>query len=87
MTWPACLQCLTFGHFFNQSLDNVTWPAGLQSLTFGLNFNQSLDNVTWPKGLQRLTFHSIDGRRLTESGVVLPRTLQTLVTGEMRLSC
>eukprot|EP00434_Breviolum_minutum_P030039 symbB.v1.2.026561.t2/scaffold2666.1/size75462/1 len=94
VTWPADLQSLTFGGEFNQNLDNVTWPAGLQSLTFGDGFDQSLDNVTWPAGLQSLTFDGcsywntgIDGRRLAESGVVLPRTLRTLVTGEMRLSC
>eukprot|EP00434_Breviolum_minutum_P014412 symbB.v1.2.012708.t2/scaffold882.1/size155402/3 len=72
VTWPAGLQSLTFGRQFNQSVDNVTWPAGLQSLTFGedvgADFDQSLDNVTWPADLQSLTFHSIDGRRLAESG-------------------
>ena len=87
VTWPAGLQCLIFGYNFNQSLDNVTWPAGLQSLTFGEKFNQRLDNVTWPADLQSLTFIRGDGRILAQSGVVLPRTLRTLVTGEMRLMC
>ena len=87
VTWPAGLQSLTFGQRFNQNLDNVTWPAGLQSLTFGWFFDQSLDNVTWPAGLQSLTFPGIRGRRLAESGVVLPRTLRTVVTREVLLSC
>ena len=67
----------------------MTWPAWLQNLTFGENFNQGLDNVTWPAGLKSLTFDSIyiDGRRLAESGVVLPGTFSTLVTEEMGLSC
>ena len=34
MTWPAGLQSMAFGKFFNQNLDNVTWPAGLQRLLF-----------------------------------------------------
>ena len=34
VTWPAGLQSMAFGKFFNQNLDNVTWPAGLQRLLF-----------------------------------------------------
>ena len=34
MTWPAGLQSMAFGKFFNQNLDNVTCPAGLQRLLF-----------------------------------------------------
>ena len=51
-----CLQKLTFGFWFNQSLDNVTLPSMLQSLPFGNNFNQSLDNMTLPLALRSLTF-------------------------------
>ena len=65
----------------------MRWPADLQTLTFGDGFDQSLENVTWPERLQSLTFHSLDGRKLAKSGVVLLRTLRTLVTGNMRLSC
>ena len=53
---PKVLQSLTFGQFFNQSLNNAALPGGLQSLTFGYHFNQSLDNVTLPGILLSLSF-------------------------------
>ena len=35
---PQSLRCLTFGDFFNQSLEGITLPGILQSLTFGHHF-------------------------------------------------
>ncbi|CAN0417258.1 unnamed protein product, partial [Discosporangium mesarthrocarpum] len=52
---PAGLQELTFGGWFDQSVDKMVWPAGLQQLTFGFAFDQSVDEVVWPAGLQQLT--------------------------------
>ena len=51
-----CLQKLTFGFWFNQSLGNVTLSSMLQSFTFGDNFNQFLDNMTLPLALRSFTF-------------------------------
>jgi len=44
---------LSFGDWFNQSLERVTLPSSLQSLSFGRWFEQSLERVTLPSGLQR----------------------------------
>jgi hypothetical protein len=45
VTLATNLQSLTFGDFFNQSLERVTLPSTLQSLTFGLMFDQSQTNM------------------------------------------
>ena len=49
---PSGLQTLTFGEFFNESLENTTLPSSLQSLTLGRRYNKSLANVIRPSGLQ-----------------------------------
>ena len=59
MTWPAGLQRLTFGSYFDQNLDKVTWPAGLQTLIFATFPAQKL-NVVWPEDLQSLSFLDIE---------------------------
>ena len=51
---------LTFGIYFNKSLEKVTLPSSFQSLTFGDRFNQSLQKVTLPSSLQSLTFGRFD---------------------------
>ena len=79
---PAGLQHLTFGEYFDQSLDNVTWPESLHSLTFGEHFDQSLDNVQWPAALQSLTL-PCDLR--PSQDYVLPGTLDHLAIGELLL--
>ena len=98
MTWPAGLQSLTFGEYFNQSLDNVTWPADLQSLTFVLISAEKL-NVVWPEGLRTLCFlnseipeedpANSDSR--VSSEVLLwagwPRALRKLVFDGLALMC
>ena len=73
------LQNLTFGEYFDQSMDNVTLPSGLQSLTFGANYNKSMDNVALPSGLQSLTFRY----RFNQSmdNVALPSGFQSLTFG------
>ena len=55
MTFPQSLTSITFGHDFNQSLDNVIFPQSLTSITFGYGFNQSIKNVTW-SNILTLTF-------------------------------
>ena len=45
MNLPDSLQSLSFGSFFNQSLEGVNLPDSLQSLSFGSFFNQSLEGV------------------------------------------
>ncbi|CAN0044122.1 unnamed protein product, partial [Scytosiphon promiscuus] len=54
--FPASLQELTFGCYFNQRIDRVVWPASLKQLTFGRIFNQPIEKVVWPTSLQQLTF-------------------------------
>merc|ERR1711924_337122 len=76
--WLA-LQSLTFGYFFNQSMENLTLPSGLQSLTFGENFDQSLENVNLPSGLQSLTFDTCFNQSMVN--VALPSGLQSLTFG------
>jgi hypothetical protein len=70
------LQSITFGKYFNQSLDNVVFPKSLQSITFGYWFNQSLDKAVLPKSLQSITF----GDRFNQSldNVVFPKSLQSI---------
>eukprot|EP00438_Fugacium_kawagutii_P013948 Skav203414 [mRNA] locus=scaffold1743:285672:286487:- [translate_table: standard] len=77
---PRSLEDLTFGDYFNQSMEGVTLPSGLRNLTFGEYFNQSMEGVTLPSGLQNLTF----GREFDQSmeGVTLPSGLQNLTFGD-----
>ncbi|CAN0415709.1 unnamed protein product, partial [Ascophyllum nodosum] len=79
VVWPASLQRLTFGEYFNQAIDGVVWPASLQRLTFGEYFNQAIDGVVWPASLQQLTFG--DGFNQAIDGVVWPASLQQLTFG------
>lgn len=79
VTWPACLQKLTFGEGFNQPIRGNVWPSSLQELTFGTDFDTSGDETEWPTNLLRLRLvfrfnHPI-------SGVVWPASLRELVLG------
>ncbi|CAK9036034.1 unnamed protein product, partial [Durusdinium trenchii] len=69
-TVTDAIASLTFGHEFNQSLQDVTLPSSLQTLTFGRVFNQSLEGVTLPSSLQTLTFCGEFDQSL--EGVTLP---------------
>lgn len=53
---PPGLVSLTFGGFFNRSLDAVLMPSSLRQLTFGEAFNQPLERTQLPHGLQVLIF-------------------------------
>ena len=44
--WPASLQQLTFGIYFNKAIDGVVWPASLQQLNFGNVYSQPIDGHT-----------------------------------------
>ena len=50
MIRPCGMQSITFGVYFNRSLEKVTFPNGLLNITFGENFNQCLERVTLPSG-------------------------------------
>jgi len=68
----SCLTHLTFGTYFNQSVDNLKLPKSLTHLTFGDNFNQSVDNLKLPESLTHLTFgtcfdKSVDNLNLPKS--------------------
>ena len=76
---PESLMSLTFGFYFDQSLERVTLPNSLQNLTFGYYFNQSLERVTLPNSLQNLTFGSNFNQSL--EGVTLPNSLHNLTFG------
>ena len=73
---PSGLQTLTFGEFFNESLENTTLPSSLQSLTFGYWFRRSLDNTTLPSGLDNLEFGFYFNQRLDNT--TLPSGLRSL---------
>lgn len=47
---------VTFGHDFNQSIDDVNWPELLKSITFVYSFNKPIVKVNWPKSLKSITF-------------------------------
>ena len=79
MQFPASLQKLSFGQFFNQSLQGVNLAAYLQELTFALNYHQSLQGVNLPASLQTLTFGFGFDNSLQE--VNLPAALQTPAFG------
>ena len=70
---PSSLQNLTFGAYFNQSLEGIQLPSSLQSLEFGDDFNQSLEGIQLPSSLQSLTF----GEKFNQSleGIQLPSNL------------
>ncbi|CAK9036038.1 Uncharacterized protein SCF082_LOCUS21552, partial [Durusdinium trenchii] len=59
-TVTDAIASLTFGHEFNQSLQDVTLPSSLQTLTFGRVFNQSLEGVTLPSSLCHLAKQPAD---------------------------
>ena len=77
--WPMSLEKMTFGHQFNNPVDNIIWPAPLQYLTFGRQFNHPVDNIIWPAPLQYLTV----GLQFNQSilGVVWPASLKHLTFG------
>ena len=81
---PCNLQALTFGRYFDQSMENVALPAGLQSLTFGANFDQSMENIALPAGLQSLTFGDTFGDNFHQGmeNVTLPAGLQSFTFGD-----
>lgn len=54
--WPESLRELTFGRWFNDTVDNIIWPECLEQITFGENFNQPMNSVVWPGALEQLTF-------------------------------
>ncbi|CAN0292578.1 unnamed protein product, partial [Ectocarpus fasciculatus] len=56
VSWPASVQTLSFGYFFNQPIVGIVWPASLQKLSFGDEFNQPIVGATWPDSLQELSF-------------------------------
>ena len=46
VVWPASLQQLTFGIYFDKAIGGVVWPASLQQLNFGYISNQPIDGHT-----------------------------------------
>ncbi|CAN0363910.1 unnamed protein product, partial [Ectocarpus fasciculatus] len=56
VSWPASLQQLSFGYYFNQSIVGAPWPASLHHLSFGDSFNQPIVGAPWPASLQQLSF-------------------------------
>ncbi len=79
VVWPASLQQLSFGEYFNQPIAGVVWPASLQQLSFGKSFNQPIAGVVWPASLQQLSFGSNFNKPI--AGVVWPASLQQLSFG------
>lgn len=77
--WPASLQQLAFGKYFDQPIEHVAWPTLLQQLTFGDRFHQPIEKVAWPAALQWLAF----GCRFNQpiDGVSWPVSLQRLRLG------
>eukprot|EP00439_Symbiodinium_sp_Y106_P022221 s3802_g2.t1 len=76
---PSSLQSLTFGQYFDQSLEGIQLPSSLQSLTFGQYFDQSLEGIQLPSSLQSLTFGDYFNQSL--EGIQLPSSLQSLTFG------
>ena len=77
--FPSGLQSLTFGEYYDTSMDNVILPGGLKSLTFGNQFDKAMDNVTLPSGLESLTFGWLFMQSMDK--VILPSTLKHLTFG------
>lgn len=72
--WPAQLEQLYLGPFFNQSLAGISqWPSGLITLQLGNCFNHPIQ--VWPPSLRRLSL----GHAFCQSDLSgLPSTLQIL---------
>jgi hypothetical protein len=68
------LQQLTFGHNFNQNINNVKFPSSLQEITFGFHFNQNIDNIMFPGMLQQLTLGHEFNQKINH--VQFPSSLQ-----------
>ena len=79
LAFPSCLESLTFGSHFQQSLALVHLPRSLQCLTLGADFDQNLTNVHLPTGLKSLTLGYHFNQSLER--VTLPRRLQSLTFG------
>lgn len=63
VVWPASLQRLTFGDYFNQPIEGVRWPESIRELSFGRVFDQRIDGVAWPASLSDLSFGVVDDFR------------------------
>ncbi|CAN0347245.1 unnamed protein product, partial [Ectocarpus sp. 12 AP-2014] len=74
--WPACLQQLSFGDYFNQPIIGVAWPASLQRLSFGREFNQPIIGAVWPVSLRQLSFGPMFNQPIL--GVMWPVCLRRL---------
>ncbi|CAK9099813.1 Dynein axonemal heavy chain 6 (Axonemal beta dynein heavy chain 6) (Ciliary dynein heavy chain 6) [Durusdinium trenchii] len=77
---PDNLKSLTFGHAFNESLDDIDLPNDLETLTFGEHFNHPMEKVLLPCKLKRLTFGRCFNNCL--ENVRLPANLRTLTFGD-----
>lgn len=69
------LESVTFGVYFNQSVNKTNFPVNLKKLVFGLNFIRKVENV--PEFLEELVF---DNRFNTT--VNLPLHLKKVVFGD-----
>ncbi|GAM25538.1 hypothetical protein SAMD00019534_087130 [Acytostelium subglobosum LB1] len=79
-TLPSRLQSLTFGTYFDQTLDDRALPPSLTSLTFGGHFKQELKPGTLPSTLTTLKFGVIYNKQLMAD--VLPSSLTSLTLGD-----
>ncbi|GAM22962.1 hypothetical protein SAMD00019534_061370 [Acytostelium subglobosum LB1] len=77
-TLPSMIS-LTFGGYFNRSLDLHDLPRSLQSLTFGDGFDQLLSPGILPDSITSLTFGYCFSQPLQPG--VLPTSLHTLRLG------
>eukprot|EP00913_Durusdinium_trenchii_P017424 g16378.t1 len=80
LTWLSNLKNLTFGHGFNEELQQILLPSQLQTLRFGNDFNQSLKGILGTlEQLQSVTFGNSFNQSLED--VKFPPSLQVLIFG------
>jgi hypothetical protein len=73
------LKELTFGYYYNRTIDVNVLPNSLKTLTFSLSYNQTIDVNVLPNSLKALTFDYSYNKTIGIN--VLPNSLQTLTFG------
>lgn len=89
MEWPACLQKLSIGNYFNQPITGAVWPKSLKEISFGHRFHQPIKGVMWPASLRKLSFGDEDHRANfigPVSKVDFPEEFELLICGGQRVT-
>jgi len=80
MRFPASLETIEFGYYFNKPVDQLHLPASLKTLFLGVTFNRPVDQLVLPDTLTTLRFGRTFNQRVDD--LRLPASLTSLTFGD-----